>query len=88
MSYRADFLDGPMQYTDLAMMGPTTPFADLYATPNPTDADAPWIIVGYTGLEPEQPWPSQVHYELVATTEVDGEVVAKYALPLDRNGGR
>ena len=80
--YRADFLDGPMQDTGLSMMGPTLPFADLYAIPNPTDASMPWIIVGYTGLEPDVPWPDQVHYELVAATEVDGDTVAKYALPL------
>ena len=81
--YRADFLDGPMQDTGLAMMGPTSAYHDLYVMPNPTDAQMPWIVIGYTGLEPDEPWPDQVRYELVATLGEGDELVAKYALPIE-----
>lgn len=61
-----EFLDGPMQDTRYEFIGRAKPYADLYVMPNPSAdaADTPWIIVGHTGREPEQPFPGQVQYRL------------------------
>jgi hypothetical protein len=79
MTFVATFLDGPMEHSQHDFLGADEPFTDLYAMPNPSDAEAPWLIVGYTGLEPEHPWPNQVHYRLL-TTELLDEPVGRYTL--------
>ena len=53
-------------------VGADEPFDDLYAMPHPSDAIPGYVIVGYTGLVPEEPWPGQVHYERVRGFEDDG----------------
>lgn len=61
-------------------IGRDRPLIDLYAIENPTQPDAPWLIVGFNGMEPERPWPGQVHYRLVSVgIGVDGPI-AHYAL--------
>lgn len=63
--FTAEFEDGPMQGMAHVFMGASEPYADLYAIPPfPGSASAAWIIVGYTGMVPEHPWPDQVHYVL------------------------
>jgi hypothetical protein len=76
--YRAEFIDGPCERAPLMLMGQDDPYPDLYLIPNPTDSSMSWIMVGYTGLEPDEPWPNQVRYALVAEYVVEGETTADY----------
>jgi hypothetical protein len=79
VTFIAEFDDGPMTSASHTFLGVDLPFADLYAMPHPADADAPWIIVGYSGMEPDEPWSGQVHYRLF-TTELEAEPVGRYVL--------
>lgn len=56
------FLDGPLEGKNNDSMFFGEWQRDLWYMPHPGGDEYPWILVGRDGMEPEVPWPKQVHY--------------------------
>jgi hypothetical protein len=66
----ATFRNGPLAEpeADRHFIGRSEPLSSLYFIPF-SDAIG-WALVGFTGMEPDPPWPNQIRYDLV---DVDSE---------------
>lgn len=90
MTWRAVFADGPLAADDVEriMVAAEMPDELYFVKLGPPHG---WVLVGASGIEPDPPWPGQVHYRLrersIAPSDAlgDDQGLATYALADDAN---